>query len=118
MNKLTRKEIQKLSEDKLNWRLYQIRHRKKQNHLARILDPRVFPSPCNYCKSLDAQFDLAEKMGLLLQVRLVDKLPKPFKYIFTINPYNWHLSKEATGGSKRTGAELLLEAIQEKENHE
>lgn len=100
MKKLTREEIQALSDDDLNFRLIgEISHRR----CSLIARPEDIHDYCNY---LDAQFELAKKFGIYLAL---NNVPEKDLYVFVTK------DQCAEGPTKRTGAELLLEAIQELE---
>lgn len=106
MNKLTREQIQALNDDELN----------------ELLIKQFYKTPdftVDYCNSLDAQFELAEKFNTIAYT--VDRSPANVdlidnEYMFTIrnlSPLGGRIQQ--AGKTKRTGAELLLEAIQELE---
>lgn len=97
MKKLTRAEIQSLSDAELNHWLSSYR-----------AEPtgKLYSIP-NYCRSLDDQFELAEKLNIYFEIRHYHK----DKGVYRID-YNGFIERQA---AKRTGAELLLEAIQELE---
>lgn len=107
MRILTRQEIQALSDNELN------------NKLSRFqTEPFcLYPS---YCYSLDAQFELAQKFdefqySVGWSAADVDCDYNPYMF-FVRNLHNKYTIERA-GKNKRTGAELLLEAIQELEKN-
>jgi len=126
MNKLTREEIQALSDDELDcWLLY---CKSKEHYDCLIkryksiqfqsLPEQIKTINCanenfpSFANSLDAQFELAEKFDLYyVSVRYLTD--KTYQFVVALKGETEPL--EAFAETKRTGAELLLEAIQELE---
>lgn len=63
-----------------------------------------------YSQSLDAQFELAKKFQLRY---IVAKYPNCADWGFNVATQNLRYSLEEESTTKRTGAELILQAIQE-----
>lgn len=136
MKTLTREEIQALSDDELNEKLMNLndvfvtsfqdqkgrkivtmyRAQNKGSGYSFTSDTKSHLLT-DYCNSLDTQFKLAEKMDLTLRIERVHiHNPEICKfYDVTVWINNNGINRQ--GNTKRTGAELLLEAIQELEKN-